>query len=772
MKVLFPYLIVAFLLLSGCTALKYVPQEEQLYTGATVKIKAQNNVTAQKEALSATKDVVRPKPNRKIFKSRPYLWLYYVTGPLKKEKGFKYWLKIKIGEPPVYMSLVDPGLVSKAMDAQLYNKGFFDSYSQYEIEEHSNGKTVAIHYLISLAEPYKYNDIIFPKDSSSKDSSSLEKAIAKTEARSLLKKGERYDLDILLQERIRIEERLQRNGFYYFNADDILFRMDTSLGTRELKMYISIKEETSEKSKQVYRIAEVNVYPDYRLGNDTISKRKEVIDSVNFFNGTNYIRPEPVLRSVFIKNGALYDRRKHNLTLNRLNALGVFKFVNVRITDKDTIETGWLSANIFLTPLPKKSLGLELQGVSKSNNFIGPGINLSLRNRNAFKGAELMIYNISASFETQFNGQYKGQFTREINPRIELYVPRFMLPFHIPANSNYVPRTKYMLDYSYLSRVGYFNLNSLKYTFGYKWKTRLTTDQELTLLSINYTNLYKTSASFEELINSNVLIKRKFEEQFIAGIGYSFFYNQQVLKKKRNQIYFNGNIESAGNLLSLYKKIVANEEPSADNPSSLLGIYYAQFIRLDIDVRDYFNLGPKKLIATRFIAGWGFPYGNSISMPYIKQFFSGGAYSVRGFSAYSLGPGSYIPPDSLQNIYFLQQGGEIKLEGNIEYRFPIVGVLRGALFADAGNVWLNKNTPGIPNGAFKWNGFIKDIAVGLGFGLRVDLNFFVLRLDLGVPARKPWLPYGDRWVFHEINFSDKEWRSENFVFNLAFGYPF
>ncbi|MDP1725226.1 MAG: BamA/TamA family outer membrane protein [Bacteroidota bacterium] len=758
--------IILIILLQSCTGLKYVPKGESLYTGAKINVNAIHNSRDQKKAVSEIKNLISPKPNRKVLGSRPFLWIWYIAGTPKKEKGFRYMLKNRIGEPPVYMSMSDPTLASKAIDAKLYNMGFFTSYSQYEIHEDKNQKKTSVTYQLFIAEPYRYEDIIFPKDSDI-----LSKEIRSTQKRSLLKKNDRYSLEVLKQERNRIDDRLKQRGFYYFNADYILFKIDTGSGTLKVQLKVTIKPETPEQSKQVYRIAEVNVYPDYNPGRDSLSGTLRVIDSVNYFAETSYIRPEPVLRSIFLKNNTVYNRRKYILTLNHLNGLGVFKFVNIHIAGRDTIR-GWLSADIFLSPLPQKSISVEMQGVSKSNNFIGPALNFSLRNRNAFRGAELLIYNLRGSFETQLNGVYKGKFTYEINPRIELYIPGLHVPFKVKINSNYAPKTKYIIDYSYLSRVGYFDLNSLKFTYGYKWKQSLVTDHDLSVISINYFKIINASQNFNKLINSNIALKRRFEEQLIAGMAYSFFYNEQVKQRIQNPVYFNGNIELAGNAIALYKKIFPGETNNNNGSLKLFGITFAQFVRLDIDVRKYYKLTEKTKLAGRFIAGWGLPYGNAHTMPYIKQFFSGGAYSIRGFQAYSIGPGSFSPPDSLKRIFFLQQGGEIKLEANVEYRFPIISIFKGALFADAGNVWLNKNTVEIPNSAFALKTFLSQVAVGIGTGLRIDLNFFVLRLDLGIPARKPWLPEKQRWVINNFKLEDSKWRGENLMFNIAFGYPF
>jgi outer membrane protein assembly factor BamA len=414
-----------------------------------------------------------------------------------------------------------------------------------------------------------------------------------------------------------------------------------------------------------------------------------------------------------------------------------------------------------------------VQGVSKSNNFIGPGLNFSQRNRNAFSGAELLILGFRTSFETQLNGPYRGQFTYELNPKVELYIPRFISPFPIRTRSLYVPKTKFIFDYSHLSRINYFNINSFKFSYGYKWKSSLAVDHDLGLLNVTYFNISNQSGDFLNLIKTNPLLSRRFEKQLIAGISYSFFYNEQVFPEKKRPFYINVNFESAGNTISGYKSLIQNKEPNSINPLLVGSVNYSQFLRLDMDVRQYFFLGKKKQnsVATRLIAAWGLPYGNSSTMPYIKQFFSGGAYSVRGFPAFSIGPGTYAPPEDLKTLFFLQQGGEIKLEFNVEYRFPMISIIKGAWFFDAGNTWLNRNNPDIPGGKFSKT-FHKELAASAGFGLRADVSFFVLRLDLGVPVRKPWLPDGDRWVVKDIDLSSPKWRRNNLILNLAFGYPF
>ena len=741
-----------------------MPENEKLFTGSSIKTEKKEQVGKSGKMLDVAGEILRPKPNSSIFGIRYGLWWYYKK--VNKTSKVNRWLYNKFAQEPIYLSKVQPELVNKALDANLYNHGYFDSKASFEVKE--KNKTASIIYTLRLKRPYRIDKITYPTQ---KDDLSV--AIAKTMEKSLIKPKRRYDLNILIEERMRILNLMKDEGFYFLNENDLIFSVDTSLGDKTVNINLKIKEDAADQSLKKYKIGQVNVNADYQPGvEQRIEKR--VIDSVNYFSELNYVRPRPILRSVFFKNGRIYNRKDHNLSYNRLMGLGIYKYVNIRLSKSDSSgNIPALTANILLIPLPQKSLSAEVQGVSKSNNFIGPGLSFSQRNRNAFRGAELLILGLRTSFETQLNGPYRGQFTYELNPKVELYVPRFLTPIRIRSRSMFVPKTKFIFDYSYLSRINYFTINSFKFSYGYKWKSGLAVDHDLGLLNVTYFNISNQSNDFNNLIETNPLLSRRFEKQLIGGLAYSFFYNEQVYPEKRRPFYLNVNFESAGNAISAYKRIIQNQEPNSTNPLLVGFVNYSQFLKLDFDMRQYFFLGKKKQksLATRLIAAWGYPFGNSGTMPYIKQFFSGGAYSVRGFPAFSIGPGTYTPPADLKTLFFLQQGGEIKLEFNAEYRFPLISVVKGAWFFDAGNTWLNNSNPDIPGGKFTKT-FYKELAASVGFGLRADVQFFVLRLDLGIPVRRPWLPDGERWVVKDIDLSSGDWRRNNLVLNLAFGYPF
>lgn len=746
------------LLLSGCTGLRLMPKDRVLYTGASVTIESKEKIRKKGAIKTEVQDIIRPKANTTFLGMRPGLWLYYEADKPKKHHNNKRkvrdWIKTKMGEAPVYLSDVDTVLLQKAINTKLWNIGYLDSHSEYAVVRKKKGKTAHVDFRLKLNQPYTLKDITFPPDTDG-----IGRWIARSQKRSLLKPGNIYSLDDLVEERNRIDDLVKRHGYYFFNQNYLEFLMDTM--DRQVTLVVRVKSNTPDKSRHLYHVDEINVYPDYNRA-DSLPVEAQIIDSVNYYPRTNYIHPRTVLHSVYFRPHRIYDSRIQRRTLARLNNLGVFKYINLEMKEVDSIM-GSLSANIMLSPLPKYSVSTELQVATKSNNFIGPGLTFSLRNRNAFKGAELLIYNLTGSFEAQYSGVYKGQFTYQVNPRVELDIPR-IFPFKNQPKTDFVPHTKFGLEYAFLSRVGYFNMNSFKLDIGYRWKQSVTIEHALTLLNVQYFNIYHRSDAFNALIDSNQLLKSRFDEQFLFGIGYSFFYTEQQKTAKRNRFYFNGNIELSGNALALGSQLATKRPVDANQPTKVFGVEFAQFARFDIDVRDYVRISANNMLAFRFIAGWGLPYGNSSTLPYAKQFFSGGAYSLRGFPVNSVGPGAFRT-DSTTSVFALQQGGEIKLEFNVEYRFPIFKFLKGAIFYDAGNTWLNKANPNAPNGEFRSNLFLKQIAMSTGAGLRVDVNFFVLRFDIGLPLRSPAMPESERWVVNHTTF-------KSLAFNLAFGYPF
>jgi outer membrane protein insertion porin family len=768
--------------ISGCTGLKYVPDNEILYTGADIKLIPQGRVKAKKRLKALLDQNVSPKPNSSIFGMRPGLWFYYKAGPLEKKKGLRAFIKNKLGQVPVYMSDVDVKKVTNLIKGDLINHGFFQAEVKAEVK--TKKKTGKILYIAHVQKPYRLRNIDYPKtDTFFVDVDSIKKE-------SYLKTNQRYNLERMQAEQTRIEQSLEDFGYYYFDDRYLLFEADSTVGKRQIDLKLTIEKGVPEKALRIYRIGDITIFPDYTLSQDSLVLKADTLH----INGYNYVdkqknyKPYIITQVVNLKKGNIYRRQDREYTLSHLMSLGSFKFVDIKFTEspKDSFR---LNTSIFLTPYQKKSVRAEVQATSKSNNFVGPGFSLRYTDRNLFRGSEKLELNVNTGYEVQISrkvGRPLNAFELGLDAGIS--VPRFISPFNIYYPSRkYLPTTDIKMGFRLQQRIGYFRLNSLNLAYGYTWKENTLKTHELYPIDVSYMKLGHTSELFDRLIHDNPFLAKSLENQFIMGARYSYTLNTQVNQDRMNKFreqrverthfYFNGKLESAGNLMQLlhgggFKNNIENES------HTLAGQAYSQFLRAEVDFRYFWQLSETTVLANRIAAGTGYAYGNSLTMPYIRQFAVGGSNSIRAFPARSIGPGTFdVRHDTTvkaneNRILFLDQRGDIRLEGSTEFRFDITKVVKGAVFMDAGNIWLWREDPQRPGSQFKRDQFLKELAVGTGAGLRFDFNFFVLRFDLAFPVRKPYLPANERWVWNKIDFSSSEWRGDNLILNIAIGYPF
>jgi outer membrane protein insertion porin family len=774
-------LLIFFLFLFSCSNTKYLPPGEELYTGADVKIISEESIPEKNRIHSELDGVLRPQPNQNIFGIfRPSLRIYNLAGePRRETGGIRRWIREKLGEPPVLLSEVSPTTNMRLIINRLENNGIFDPEVSYEIIRIN--RKASVQYFATVSRPYQIRQINLPKGDDE-----LRKQIRAAHENSLLEPGGQYNLQKLVEERERIDRHLKNRGFFYFNPDFIIFRVDSTVGTREVEISINVKEDIPRNARRVYVIRDVVVNTGYTL--EELVEGEAPSDTLNvhglkILHGDMIIHPDVIRRAVFLRTGERYNRSHHEITLNHLMGLGTFQYANIRFNDvSQAEEQGVMDAVILLTPQPKKSLRLELRAVSKSNNFAGPGLNANFRNRNAFNGAELFILNFRSAYETQISGVQRGLNSYELGVTGEIQIPKFIAPFNVNPDRpiRFIPRTRIMGGYSLLDRVQFFRLNSFNLSFGYLWSESLSRKHEFNPISLNYVMLGNTSPQFDTILARNPILRRSFEQQFIFGSIYTYTYNDQLKEERMHNFFFMANLDLAGNTLYAFHRLTRDDRPTEDSPFTIAEIPFAQYARTELDFRYYIKTGPKSRIATRLITGAGIAYGNATTMPYVKQFFIGGVNSIRAFQVRSIGPGTYRAPlaEEGQRNFFFDQTGDLRLEGNLEYRFPIFAIVRGAVFLDAGNIWtvrenVDLSSNGEPEGQFKINTFHQEIAVGSGFGLRFDASFFVLRFDLGIPLRKPFIPQPEeRWVIDEIDFGDPLWRRQNLVLNIAIGYPF
>lgn len=744
----------------GCSNTAYLAKGEKLYTGADVNIEEKKDVPNTGDLKNQLDLLVKPEPNGKLLGLfRFKLWLYNI-GIFKES----------LGEPPVLLQSVAPDRVAARMRSLLENKGYFWADVQYAVREEEH--TADIQYNIAIQSPYRINGITVK---GGKDS--VVEAIRSTMGETLLTAGDQYDLGKLKQERERIDAALKEKGYFYFSPDLIVFQADSTAGNRTVDLSLQVKRDIPVEAKRSYTIGNIYIYSGYSLNRDSVTipaGGTVSVDGCTYIDLDQEFQPDVILRSVFFKKGTAYSRKNHDLTLNRLMNLGVFKFVNIRFVNADSAGIPRLEPHIYLTPLSIKNIRFELQGVSKSNNLAGPVFNSSFRNRNLFGGAELFTLSFEAGLEIPIGGGQSAGNSYEIGTRGELDLPKFVTPFRLEnLSSFFVPKTRIVLGLSLLHRLEYYQLLSVDASFGYNWKESISKEHNLSPLSMTFAHLTGTTQKFEDLLSTNPLLRKSFEEQFIIGQNYSFTYNDQLEKDHKNHMYFKGSIDLSGNLLQLVQSLFIKYQATPNTPYKIFGTIYSEYYKFDIDVREYYNsIDQTASIASRLIAGIGVAYGNSATLPYVKQFYAGGSNSVRAFVARGLGPGSYKMPDSVAARSFIDQAGDIKLEVNTEYRFPIVSILKGALFVDAGNIWLLREDPSRPGGTFSSKTFLNEVAVGTGFGLRLDLSFFILRFDLAFPLRVPSLPANERWVITKINVGDPSWRKNNLALNIAIGYPY
>jgi outer membrane protein assembly factor BamA len=751
-------LLVAFV--TGCSNTSYLAKGEKLYTGADINIEEKESIPDKGTLESQLDLLAKPEPNGK------FLWLFHL----------KLWLynigifKTSLGEPPVLLQSVAPDRVAERMRNLLEGKGYFRPDVQYSVREEET--TAGIQYKVAIHSPYRINGITVKNGNTA-----LIEAIRSTMGKTILAAGDQYDLVKLKQERERIDAALKQKGYFYFSPDFIEFQADSTAGNRTVGLSLQVKSDIPAEAARVYTINNIYIYSGYSLNRDTVTISAG--DTVRV-GGCYYIDidkrfdPDVIVRSIFFRKGAVYNREDHDITLNRLMNLGVFKFVNIQFINADSAGIPRLEPHIYLTPLSIKNIRFELQGVSKSNNLVGPVFNSSFRNRNLFGGAELFTLSTEIGFEVPVGGGQSGGNSYLVGTSGELDLPKFLVPFRLNnVSSLFVPKTRIMLGFNLLDRLQYYQLFSVDGSFGYNWKESISKEHNFNLLSITFARLANTTQKFNDLLSANPLLKNSFEQQFIIGENYSFTYNDQLEKDHKNHLYFKGSIDLSGNLLQLVQSLFYKQKATPDSPYQIFGTTYSQYYKFDIDLRYYYNsIDQSASLASRLIAGVGIPYGNSTTLPYVKQFYIGGSNSVRAFGARALGPGSYRIPDSLVAKSFFDQAGDIKLEANTEYRFPIISIVRGALFVDAGNIWLLREDPVRPGAKFSGSTFLDEIAVGTGFGVRLDLSFFILRCDLAFPLRVPSLPTTERWVISKVNFSDPSWRKNNLALNIAIGYPY
>lgn len=744
------------LLLSSCQPTKYLAEGELLYDGAQIELLQGDSIRQAAQLKKALLGYTQPQKNNSL-----QLWIYNRFYRPDKEKGVFNWIANRLGQAPRVFKDADGSRSLALMEKYLQENGYFNADVRSDTTILHSQK-LRVRYQVKSQGRYQVGQLNFLGDTSTPVQQFLQKQAAKT----LIKEKKPYQLSVLKAERSRLTSLTRNQGYYDFRPDYIYYFVDTLPAAKQADIYLRVNE--PERLKKYY-IDTPYLYTTYQLDQE-VALQSAILDTLSyrdlkFIQSQTFVKPATIERIITQSAGELYSEKLQDQTINHLLDLGLFKFVNVKYEVFSRGDTSFLLPRIYLTPSLTQNVNAELEASTETTNFLGSALRGTYTHRNLFRGAERLDVQLSMGVETQINNPDLPFInTLELSAQASLEFPRFLIPFRKQKSfTYYVPRTRISLSNDYQERTSFFTINAFRAEFGYQWQENRYRKHSFKPLSMNLVQLLNTSQEFDATLDQNVRLRQSFDNIAILSMIYRFTYNEQEINRLKDYLYFQGTIETSGNL--------ADWLAGTDN--KILGTRFSQFLKVDTDLRYTFQK-PNQSWVARLALGLGYSYNNSSVMPYTKQYFVGGANSIRAFQLRGVGPGSFIP-DTTATSSFFDQTGDIKIEANVEYRFDLLPYTEGAFFIDAGNVYFLRNQDDderFREAVFTWDKFYRQLAVGAGAGLRLDLDFVLLRFDVAIPIRRPSRRPNQRWVIDEIAFGKKAWRQNNLAYNLAIGYPF
>lgn len=708
---------------------------------------------------------IKQKPNRKTLSTIKVNLLIYNLANRGKINGTKKWVMDNLGEAPVIYDSLLANYSAEQMTEFLINKGYLNARVEYAAKVKKRKATVT--YYASTGKQFLIDTLIIERQGNV-----LSGYISRYLNESIIHKGSPLSLDLLNQENKRIETALTNAGFYKFNASAIKFDADTSAGYNKVKLYMRVIEDTLRGNTRRYYLRRFNIYSDYNAVQTTAPRLRATYGAFYFYYDSMRVHDDIIRNVLFMQPGQLFSRKDFTYTNNRLSDLGVFKFINIRYSE---VAGDSLDCVVRLTPGKKRVVGGELEG-NNVESSVGSLVRFYYKNQNWLSRANKLDYSINAGTEIPLLST--GNPIIDASMQFNASFPKFYSPFFTGKISPYFnAKTKITLSLNYQLRSGVYRLGSYNFSFGYDWRETVQKRHQLNPLTLTVLQSLPLSDAFKEQLNRDPQLKLSFQNQIISGANYIFTYTNQSADNNKSFTYFRGYIESSGFTVKAIQSALMIKPNSADGITRIAGVPYSNFVKTDVDVRRYMKFGENRTLVARLFGGVGFHFWNSnASIPFIKQYYAGGTNDIRAWRIRYLGPGSYNiykQSDTTLTRVFVNQTAEMKLEANLEYRFGIFGLLKGALFTDIGNIWSVKKKENQPNGNFDITRFYKEIAIGSGFGVRMDFSFFIFRLDMAVPVRDPIAQrFGSTWIFNGSNIDSwKSFRSL-IIYNLAIGYPF
>lgn len=757
-----------FCLLVACSTTKNLPEGEVLYTGIQkIEVTDPQDSDAGNVALEEVEAALSYPPNNALFGSSttripfPFgLWVY--NSFVNKKGAFNKWILDTFGAKPVLINTVNPDVRAAVARNLLRENGFFDASTSYEIiPDKKDSLKAKINYSVEMRNPYAYDSIRYMRFRHQADT-----LIQQHWNERLLRKGDVFNVVTLEEERQRISTLLRNNGFYYYRPEFIVFDADTLITPGQVWLRVRRKAGVPQTALRPFKMGNISVSLRGYNG-ETPTDSVQYKDMTIHYEGKLRVRPPVLYKRITMKPGSLYSQSQQQKTQTALSRLGVFRYSEMQFEPRDTSRRNdVLDLNIntvYDLPLDGE---LEVNVTSKSNNQVGPGAIFSITKRNIFHGGETFGVQARGSYEWQTGSRIDGGGSSvnsyELGVSATLTFPSVLFPGFANRDLEFPSSTTFRLYADQLNRARFFKMLSFGANMTYDFQPSLTSTHSFTPLRLAYNQLQSTTADFDSITGANRALFLSLKDQFIPAISYTYRYDNAPDPSRRHKFWWETTVTESGNIIAGLYSIAGKD--FNQNEKKLFGIPFTQFVKATSEIRYNRRLDKNNNLVARVMGGVIYSYGNARISPYNEQFYIGGANSVRAFTIRSIGPGRFRP-DPNNPYAYIDQTGDIKFEANLEYRFRIVADLHGALFMDAGGIWLMREDEDKPGGTLKKGNFLKDMALGTGVGIRYDLSFLVIRFDLGIGLHIPY-DTGKKGYYNIPKFKD------GLGWHLAVGYPF
>lgn len=733
MKYINLYIAFFIALLSSCSASKFISENEYLLDKVELKS------TEKGFDAAVLGPYIKQKANSKWFSIFKIPLATYSLAGKDTAKWINRTLR-NIGEEPVIYDVNQAHQSQSDLLAAMHNMGYM--HASVQLDTRTKGKKITAAYTITPGQAYFIDNVHYIIDD---DSIANLLKIEQPNSKFHIAKGTKFSVDKLDNIRKRISDYLLNSGFYRFNKDFIQFTVDSAANSQLLDVTLHLYP------YRAYNDAPAVFHPHYKVGR--IDYRTD--------NANGYLRRKIMLNNTALVQNDFFSEQKLQRTYNNFAKLGAVRYTNIQF--EEVPDSQVLNTLIELTMNKPSSVSFQPEGTNTAGD-LGAAVSLTYTNKNLFHGSELLSIELRGAYEAIKGLEgYNDQNYKEYGIETRLAFPRFVAPFLSHSfTRNSQATSELSLSWNLQNRPE-FHRRVFSAAWRYRWEeAHHNLSYRFDLLDLNYVSMPWISETFkrdylDDEGNRNAILRYNYEDLFIMKLGFGLSYND-------GSDAVRANVESSGNLLNSLSHI-AKFKTNSNGQNTLFGIAYAQYAKMDVDYTHLFKFDDHNTLAAHIGLGIAYPYGNSKILPFEKRYFSGGANSVRGWNVRGLGPGKFKGKDG--RIDFINQTGDMKLDFNLEYRTHMFWKLDGAVFVDAGNIWTLKEYADQPGGKFTFNEFYKQIAVAYGVGLRLNFDYFILRMDMGMKAINPaYESKAEHYALVHPNFS------RDFAFHFAVGLPF